>query len=555
MRLAPVAAALALTCAGGAHAAAWSEPVLVAATPRPAEAVAVRVAGPEVAAAWKDYRVVGSGRATSVTDFDVWAAAGPVGGALGPAQALDRGLGRDPLPALATSASGWAALAWTHEAQVRIALRAPGGAFGAPIAIPSTMVVGQVGVGIDDAGTATVAWSEFVFGADSPVQATTVAPGGAPAPVQTISGASSASAVALAVNGRGDAVAGWGTRGSTAQAVLRPAGGAFATPTTFGDPSAAVYVSGAAIAPDGRATLALLRHVAQPLGGGVGLVQGTPGGGWSAPQWLDPGAEVRNVTLAAEAGGARAAVWDTQPQYNPDRPGVARVALAAPGQPFAVVAEEAEQSTARSVRSAFDNTETANDAALTGGGETLTVWSGSAKGVSIHPLSAAGGREPIEALVDDACATGGAQIAGGPGAQATTLFLGPRGVWIAYRAAGTPARPRPPRICSFAWADGTSAALRPRVRAGRIDLYVRVSKPVARLTVELRRGSTAAHRRLAPRPAGYVRVRLHGPGGAPRLSAGRYRVTVRAVDRDGRHAAARAVTLKVTRAPRVSSAG
>jgi hypothetical protein len=73
--------------------------------------------------------------------------------------------------------------------------------------------------------------------------------------------------------------------------------------------------------------------------------------------------------------------------------------------------------------------------------------------------------------------------------------------------------------------------------------------------VEVRRGATVAHRRLGPRPTGYVRVRLHARGGAPRLSEGRYRVTVRAVDDAGRHAVARAVTLKVTRKPSVSSAG
>ena len=330
-----------------------------------------------------------------------------------------------------------------------------------------------------------------------------------------------------------------------------PAGGAFAAPTTFGDPSAAVYVSGAAIAPDGRATLALLRHVGQPLGGGVGLAQGTPGAGWGAPQWLDPSANVRQLTLATDAGGARAAVWGTQPQYYPDRPGVARVVLAAPAQPFAVVAEEVEQPPPPP---STDNTQAANDAALTGGGETLVAWSGSAKGVSIHPLSAAAGREPIELLVDDACATGGAKIAAGSGAQAAALFLAPRGVWIVYRAAGTPARPRRPRICSLDWTTPNASALRPRVPAGRVDLHVRVSKPIARLTVELRRGSTVAHRRLGRRPTGYVRVRLHGRGGAPRLSAGRYRVTVRAVDREGRHAAARAVTLTVRRAPPGSTA-
>ena len=76
------------------------------------------------------------------------------------------------------------------------------------------------------------------------------------------------------------------------------------------------------------------------------------------------------------------------------------------------------------------------------------------------------------------------------------------------------------------------------------SIYVRLSKPIARLTVSCsrddRRPSAAR-----PAPAGYARVRLLGRGGAPRLSAGRYRVTVRAVDRDGRHAAARTVTLKV----------
>ena len=427
---------------------------------------ASRIAGSEAIAAWNDYRVVGSGRATDTTDYAVWAAAGPWAARSARRRRLDRDLGRDPLPVAGDQRERLGGR-WPGPTRGRCASPCERrAARSAPRSrIPSTMVVGQLGVGVDDAGTATVAWSEFVLGAESPVRATTVAPGGAPAPVQTIGEATLASAIVLAVDGSGDAVAGWGTLGSTAQAALRPAGGAFAAPTTFGDPSAAVYVSGAAIAPDGRATLALLRHVAQPLGGGVGLAQGTPGAGWGAPQWLDPSANVRQLTLATDAGGARAAVWDTQPQYYPDRPGVARVALAAPAQPFAVVAEEVEQPPPPP---STDNTQAANDAALTGGGETLVAWSGSAKGVSIHPLSATAGREPIELLVDDACATGGAKIAAGPGAQAAALFLAPRGVWIVYRAAGTAARPRRPRICSLDWTTPTASALRPRVPAGRV---------------------------------------------------------------------------------------
>jgi hypothetical protein len=291
----------------------------------------------KVAAAWKDYRVVGRGRGTSATDFAVWAAAGPLGGALGPARALDRGLERDPLPALATSASGWAALAWTHEGHVRLALRAPGGAFGAPVAIPSTMAVGQVGVGIDDAGTATVAWSDFVFGADSPVLATTVAAGGAPAPVQTLGDGTLTSAVALAVGARGR------RRGGLGRARLDGAGGAAPIRRRLRDADHVRRSAGHGPRERRRHRFRRARHprAAAPRG-------------------------------AAPRRGRRARAGDAGRRLERT--------LAASGQPFAVVAEEVEQPIARSVRSAFDTTETANDAALTGGGETLTVWSGSSRG-------------------------------------------------------------------------------------------------------------------------------------------------------------------------------
>ena len=545
--LAPAVAVLALACAGGASAAPWSEPMLIAAASRPVQPVAVRIAGQEAVAAWEDYRVVGHGRATDTTDFGVWAAAGAVGARPGTAQRLDRGVASDPQPALAGSASGYAALAWTRDHQVRVAVRGPGGVFGAPIPIPSADVVGAVAVGIDDAGTATVLWNEFVDGGTGPVRATTVAPGGAPAAPQTIGSGTSGGAVALAVDGPGGAVAAWGTFTSAVQAALRPAAGAFGAPTTFGDPPNGVYRAGVAIDPDTGATLALLRSGYTPLpGGGIGLVQGTPGAGWGAPQWLDAGTDVRQLTLAADGRGTRSALWSTQPAYDPDRPAVARVALAGPGQPFALLAEDVEARPGPlSGVAAPDN---ATDAVLTGDGETLVLWSSADTRVTVHPFDAAGRRGPIEPLVDDGCSTGGAELAAGAGAQAAALFAQGRGVWIGYRAAGPPARPRAPRICALAWASHRSVLDRPVAQAGRVDLYVRLSKPVARVTVEVRRGRSVAHRRLGPRPAGYARVRLHGRGGAPRLSAGRYRVTVRAVDAVGLRAAARVVTLRVTRA-------
>jgi hypothetical protein len=551
-RLAAAVTAVAAAGPGGATAAAWSEPLPIAATPRPTQTVAVGIAGSEAIAAWEDYRVVGSGRATDTTDYTVWAAAGAVGVAPGAAQRLDRGVASDPLPTLATSASGYAAIAWIRDKQARVAVRPPGGAFGAPIAIASVDVVGPIAVGIDDAGTATVLWNEFVDGGTGPVRATTVPSGGAPAPAQTIGSGSSGGAVDLAVDGRGDAVAAWGTFTSEVQAALRPAAGAFGTPTTFADPSGGVYAAGVTLDPDGRATLALVRHVYTPLPvGGVGLVQGTPTAGWSAPQWLDAGADILGLKLAA-GGGGHAALWDTQHAFYPFRPGVARTALAAPGQPFAVVGEEVEAEIP--ALSSIVLADRATDVVRTGGGETLALWTGTNAGVTVHPLSAAGQREPNEPLLADACVAVEAKIAAGPGAQAAALFLHRRRLWISYRAAGVPARPRPPRICALAWRSGQAVFPGPVARAGRIDLYVRVSKPIARLTVEVRRGTTVAHRRVGPRPTGYVRVRLPGRGGAPRLSSGRYRVTVRAVDRGGRQAVARAVALRVTRARDVSSA-
>ena len=295
-----------------------------------------------------------------------------------------------------------------------------------------------------------------------------MASGGAPAPA-TIGAGTSVGSTSLAVDGRGDALATWGTSMSTAQGRCDPPAAPSPSSTTFADPTAGVSVAGTAIDRDAHATIALARRGHAPLPfGGVGLVQGTPATGWDAPQWLDPSANVRQLTLAANSAGALAALWDTQPDYDPDRPGVARIALCLLGQPFGVVAQEVEP--LLRPRS-YATTDTANDAVLTGGGETLALWSGGAAGVTIHPLSAAGERERAEPLPADACNTGGAVIAAGAGAQAAALFIQRRGLWIAYRAAGTAARPRPPRICSLIWASANSshASARARGQGGSIS--------------------------------------------------------------------------------------
>ena len=161
-------------------------------------------------------------------------------------------------------------------------------------------------------------------GGTGPVRATTVAPGGPPAPAQTIGAGASGGAVALAVNGRGNALAAWGTFRSEAQAALRPAGGAFAVPTTIADPTAGDYVAGTAIDRDARATIVLLRH-------GSTRCPSAASDSRSGRRW--PGGTRQSGSTRARTSAmsrwprsrrGRSVLWDTRPDYDPDRPGVAR---------------------------------------------------------------------------------------------------------------------------------------------------------------------------------------------------------------------------------------
>jgi hypothetical protein len=225
-----------------ARGAAWSEPIRVARLDRPALVHGAAIAGDEAVVAWEDYDVSGTGKATSVTNFAVWASAAPVGRGFGAPRLLGRA-GDDPEPSLASSATGWSAVAWDAEGDVEVAVRAPHGAFSQPITVAGAQAVGGAKVGIDDAGTATVVWSELGTSLPftSPIRSVTVSLGGAvSAPLTLGADAAAGGPLFVAVGGRGDAVVAWsgyaGGAHSRTHAALRPPGGDFGAVATFADP-------------------------------------------------------------------------------------------------------------------------------------------------------------------------------------------------------------------------------------------------------------------------------------------------------------------------------
>jgi hypothetical protein len=566
--LAVVAALGGAATAGDAMAAVWSQPSFVARANRPVRIVAAGVAANDAVVVWEAYDVAGR----ETTDFRLSAASGPVGARLAP-QPLDR-TDDDPDPTLAVSAAGYAALVWDDGPHaVKVAVRPPGGAFGRPLTIPTDGSISTpIRVGVDDAGNVTVLWTEFgsTLSGQGPLRFATVLADGTVTAARTLdANASPVSWVFLAVASRGDAVAAWfayadPASGATGESrvALRPAGGEFGPASAFGDPAGRLYPTAATIDPEGLATVQLRRfRIAPPSDpGAVVLVQGTTAGGWSAPQPFDPNADVRFIGLSANARGDRIAVWDTQPTYWPYQPGATRVSRAPAGQPFAAPAIEPERAPLAATDPSLLDVVTST--AVTSDGEALVLWDGPVLGMQVHPLAPSGQAEPPEPVLQDACRGGGGILAAGgpPGAAVAVWQAGRDGqIWVTYRNAGAPAQPARPRVCQLLFSPRVPGA-GVVVRSGRVDLTVRLSKPVARVAVTVRTapgGSRAAghprrarvlgRQRLGAHPTGYVVLTLRGAHGARRLSPGRYRVSAQAVDSAGRRSALASATIRVER--------
>jgi hypothetical protein len=533
----------------------WSQPLAVAHPVRDADVVDTVIAGGDAVVAWEDFDIVGTDRSTTTERYVLWVASAAIGQPFGGSRLLDRMDGA-PQPSLAASVSGWCALAWQANATVRVALRPPGGVFGAPVTVAEVRPASPVRVGIDDGGTATVLWSEGAV-IPSPVglvRAATVAPDGTTTTHELGGDIMSGSGLALAVGGAGQAVAAWhglplGQSRGEARVALRPAGGQFGPPTAFADPAANLYVGGASIDGAGRATVALhrVRFDLQPLPGdpGVEILQATVGGGWSVPQGLDASVETRNVGLVSNARGDRAATWDINPRNQAIN--ASRVAPAPAGQPFGPLLLTPQPSTLDAIPGSLAG-DVPVGAAVDGAGEALVLWDGPLAGMQVHPVSPAAQAGPVEPVLADACAGGGGRIAAAPSSTVAAIaYLGRQGLSVTYRDAGPPAPEAPPRICDQRWwpqLPGTR-----RARAGRVRLSLRLSKPVAHVavTVRNRQRRVLSMRRLGARPVGYTSVTLRGRHSVPGLSPGLYRITTRVADAAGRRSRPTHLDLRVVR--------
>jgi hypothetical protein len=525
---------------------------------RPAEVVDAALCGGDGVVAWEDFDIVGTDRSTTTERFALWVASAAIGQSFGASQLLEH-TDHSPDAAVAASPAGWCAVAWRSSRAVRLALRPPGGRFGAPLTVAEAQPAAPVRVGIDDSGNATVLWSEFgtVGSLTGPVRTATVTAGGVVATQDLGGDVLPGSWLALAVGAGGQAVAAWsgfpgppGLGRNDARVALRAAGGQFGPATAFADPVASLFIAGASIDPAGRATVAVQRpHYAPDPGdpGGVEILQGTADGGWGPPQGLDPDVQARNVRLVSNPRGDRAATWDIDPLAD-RQVDASRVAPAPVGQPFGPLLLTPIPPTANTIPDVPAG-DVPGNAALDGAGETLVLWDGPSRGMQVHPVSPTAHAGPAEPVLADACAGGGGHLAVAPSSTvAAVAYQGrPHGLWIAYRDTGMPALEAVPRICELRCSPGLSGAR--RARAGPVRLYVRLSKPIARLvvTVRDRRRRVLSSRRLGSRPVGYTSLALQGRHATPTLPAGRYRVRAEATDAAGRRSPATSVDLRVVR--------
>jgi hypothetical protein len=555
--VAVVLAALVGWPAAAAAAGRWSRPLAVADPARPAEVVDAMLCGSDAVVAWEDFDIVGTGRSTTTERFALWVTSAAIGRPFGASHLLER-TDHSPDAAVAASPAGWCAVAWHTGRAIRLALRPPGGTFGAPVTVAETVLTVPVRVGIDDSGSATVLWSELGTAPSlaGPVRTATVTPARAVA-LHDLGEVLPGTSLALAVGAAGQAVAAWsafpgppGPGRDDARVALRAAGGQFGPVTTFADPAASLFVAGASIDEAGRATVAVQRPRYAPEPGdpgGVEILQGTVDGGWGPPQGLDADVQARNVRLASNPRGDRAAIWDVQP-LNPGEIDASRVAPAPAGQPFGPLLLTPMPVTTDAIPGTFA-VDVQAGAALDGAGETLVLWDGPSRGMQIHPVSPMAQAGPAEPVLADACAGGGGHIAVAASSTVAAVAYHGRsdGLWIVYRDAGAPAPEVAPRICELRWWPALPGAH--RAPAGPIRLYLRLSKPTARLvvTVRDRHRRVLSSRRLGPRPVGYASLTLRGRHGAPTLPAGRYRVTATAIDAAGRRSAATAIDLRVVR--------
>jgi hypothetical protein len=152
-------------------------------------------------------------------------------GTLGGEQVLDQGAGE--FPSVAADAAGEAVAAWYDESAgaVEVAVRAPGGSFGGPVAMAASTFAAY-GADSPRLAVSPDGWAAVAFPADDPdgqrVDVAMRPPGGvfgAPEEVAPSAGDDPQLAGSIAINDSGEVVVGF-TEGDAADVAVSPAGGA-----------------------------------------------------------------------------------------------------------------------------------------------------------------------------------------------------------------------------------------------------------------------------------------------------------------------------------------
>lgn len=275
----------------------------------PCSEAAVTASGAGVVAA----REFGSGNPA----FQLVAAVRDPGGTFGKLQVL--GGGDLPTSSLLAVASerGDAAVAWTQSAdlfsgpyRLRLARRAPGGAFAKPVTVFSTTgddPAPGVRMAFAASGELVAAWTRRDPATKALVAEAAIAPaGGTFGPPQRIGPARAGSAPALAVAPDGSALVAYAA-GTELRVAERPPGGAFGAPVKVATADDALaVVPAAALGPDGAAAVAWESVLQQ----GVGLVTRARAGAFGTPvtlqrnRTLPPGVADQVAAILEGLGGA-----------------------------------------------------------------------------------------------------------------------------------------------------------------------------------------------------------------------------------------------------------
>jgi len=222
-------------------------------------------------------------------------------------------------PAVASQANGAGVLAFAGEdAALRVSLREPAGTWSPPARLEGARPLAPPVVAVSERGDALIAWAEPAGPVEDQfyrVRAARRPAGGsfgAPQTLATIKHAFSPQVLA-GVSASGEAIVAWTAVTASAGASLEPIGaaataiappgGPFGTPSRIGG----VSVAALAVAPDGRALLALAG------GGQVRLAERAPGQAFAAPTRAGDAPDLLGAqpAVALRSGGGAVVAWLT----------------------------------------------------------------------------------------------------------------------------------------------------------------------------------------------------------------------------------------------------